>query len=588
MAISENRVDISSITDTIKNLKDGLSSGITKASDSLGKVKNTAGVPQNLTDKLLGMFNENMCQTPNYNLDMDSLFDSLNRLIEFGSFDICGNRISGNPFDGSLINGFNSIRANILNSIMRLGKIPNSLLDSINGNINGTLGRFKLPAGCIDGFSLNNPYNLNLSGLDKDILKNGGKFCGIKTNRINNYATMNALASNRDALYKYTSEMSDKELLESFSGFLSTRKDLNINNKIDAISNKLVVNGVTGEESSLMVNSKVKDNLFTNPDDMVAVNVDSENIIQNMDYAYTNKTDEITYGSNIKNNQIISSSSTNNTGNSYTSTGKSYTNVGNSFTKKTVEENNLSTMNSYLNTNATYNKEYNNIINGGVYVNTGLTNNNTGDEENTTGVVFINTGNNTVNIGSSGIYASDSIIGGLAYNKDVNSVNYSNDAINGLNGYNSGSSSFKGYSDSIGDNSLNNNLSNNISNSLNNSLSNNINKLTQQQLDYNKQISFGSLESLGIDRYGEKQHVKTYTSEHDRYFKVKHILNMTDKSWNKDEDNNTSYHKFKKSNSFKMMTSAMVQTRQPILDLTMDVPPREFSDYESIYILSNI
>ena len=56
----------------------------------------------------------------------------------------------------------------------------------------------------------------------------------------------------------------------------------------------------------------------------------------------------------------------------------------------------------------------------------------------------------------------------------------------------------------------------------------------------------------------------------------------------KDEDNNVSYHKLKKSNSFKMMTTAMVQTRQPLLELSTNIPPRELSDFESIYILSNI
>ena len=468
MAISENRVDISSITKSIKSIGEGLLS--TGSSTPTTNAKNTAEVPQNLTDKLLGLFNENMCNTPNYKLDTDSLFDSLNRLINFGSLDVCGNRITANPFDGSLINGFNSIKSNLLNSLTKLSKMPTSFLDGINNGVTGVLGKYKIPTDCVNGFSLSNPYNLNLSGLDKDLLKNGGKICSNKTSSISNYTAMNSIASNRDALYKYTSEMSEKDLMDTFGGFLSTRKDMNINNKVDAISNKLVVSGIDGESNTLMVNSKVKDDLFTNPDDMLNVKVDSSNIISNMDLVYKDKIYEVVTGED-KNNKVINSSNTNN-------------NYGN----------------------------------------------NNGSNGNTSGSVNSND---------------------LEYGRDVNAINQSNNVIIGNNSLKGSNNSFKGYNGgtSIYDMNLN---------------------------------------ELNIDLNGEKPHIKNYTSEHDRYFKVRHVFDMVDKTWNKDEDNNVSYHKLKKSNSFKMMTTAMVHTRQPMLELSTNIPPRELTDFESIYILSNI
>ena len=481
MAISENRVDISSITKSIKSIGEGLLS--TGSSTPTTNAKNTAEVPQNLTDKLLGLFNENMCNTPNYKLDMDSLFDSLNRGINFGSLDVCGNRLTANPFDGSLINGFNSIKSNLLNSLTKLSKMPKSFLDGINNGVTGVLGKYKIPTDCVNGFSLSNPYNLNLSGLDLDLLKNGGKLCSNKKSSISNYTAMNSIASNRDALYKYTSEMTEKDLMDTFGGFLSTRKDMNINNKVDAISNKLVVNSVDGGSNTLMVNSKVKEDLFTNPDDMLNVKVDSSNIISNMDLVYKDKIYEVVNGED-KNNKVINSSNSNNT-------------------------------------------------NG----------NNNGSNGNVSGSVNSND---------------------LEYGRDVNAINQSNNVIIGNNSLKGSNNSFKGYSDGV------------------------------SIYDMNKEYSDGTsnrtmtLDELNIDLNGDRPHIKNYTSEHDRYFKVRHVFDMVDKTWNKDEDNNVSYHKLKKSNSFKMMTTAMVHTRQPMLELSTNIPPRELTDFESIYILSNI
>lgn len=480
MAISENRVDISSITKSIKSIGEGLLS--TGTSTIVDKAKNAAEVPQNITDKLLGLFNENMCNTPNYKLDLDSLFDSLNRDIKFGSLDVCGNRISANPFDGSLINGFNSIKSNLLNSLTKLSKMPKSFLDSINNGVTGTLSKYKIPTDCVNGFSLSNQYNLNLSGLDKDLLKNGGKLCSNKKSSISNYTAMNAIASNRDALYKYTSEMSEKDLMDTFGGFLSTRKDMNINNKVDAISNKLVVNSVDGGSNTLMVNSKVKEDLFNSPDDMLNVKVDSSNIINNMDLVYKDKIHEVVTGEH-KNNKVINSSATNNGSNIY----------GNK-----------------------------NGINGNI---------------------------------SGSINSND-----LEYVRDVNAINQSNNVIIGNNPLKGSNNSFKGYSDGVSIKEYSDDTS-------------------------NRNIT---LDELNIDLNGDRPHIKNYTSEHDRYFKVRHVFDMVDKTWNKDEDNNVSYHKLKKSNSFKMMTTAMVHTRQPMLELSTNIPPRELTDFESIYILSNI
>lgn len=518
MAISENRVDISSITDTIKSLTTGLTSS--KPAQQIARLANMDLVPQSLTNKSLGIFSDIMCKDFNYSLDLASLFGSLDRSINFGSLSLCGNSVSANPFDGSLINGVNSIRSNLLNQYKNIAGIPNSLLGNLNSGLNGVLGKYNIPSDCINGFDLSNPYNVNLSGMDRDILGAGGNLCRNRANTLSTAYNMSVLSSTPNALYLYTNGLSNAELLGAVPNIFTSYKDDNINTKINAVTDKFLVNGsientydVNGNKivgdtvydinsnviatgytgnrydqngsiipnNNLMVSSVLKDDIYDTPDDVLSVHVDSSNIVSNLDYTYTNS--GLT-GSSDKNNVIIPSK------------------------------------------------------------NKAITNN-----------------------------VSDNV---LKLSKDANSINTSNDTQNVNKGYNDNYNAFKGYSN---DSSV---LINNITKEKVTGVSS-TNELSTSDKELLNMLNplEASEESTIID-------LKDCASYNDRFYRLRHILNITDKTWDKDDDGNVSYHKLKKSISLGNITTSMVKTQQPKPMLSLDVSDKEYTDFEQIYILNNI
>lgn len=518
MAISENRVDISSITDTIKSLSTGLTSS--KPVQQNARPDNMDLVPQSLANKSLGIFSDIMCKDFNYSLDLASLFGSLDRLINFGSLGLCGNSVTANPFDGSLINGVNSIRSNLLNQFKNLAGIPDSLLGNLNGGLNGVLGKYNIPSDCINGFDLSNPYNVNLSGMDRDILGSGSNLCKNRAANLSTAYNMSVLSGTPNALYLYTNGLSNTELLGAVPNIFTSYKDSNINTKINAVTDKFLVNGntentydangnrIVGDtvydtngnviatgytgirydqngniisSNNLMVSSVLKDDLYSTPDDMLAVHVDSTNIVGNLDYTYTQSG---LSGTGDKNNVIIPSK------------------------------------------------------------NQAITNN-----------------------------VSDNV---LKLSKDNNSINTSNDTQIVNKGYNDNYNAFKGYSND------------------GNSLITNITKEKVTGSNTTNELSTADKELLAMLNPTESNEestiidLKDCASYNDRFYRLRHILNITDKTWDKDDDGNICYHKLKKSISLGNITTSMVKTQQPKPMLSLDVSDKEYTDFEQIYILNNI
>lgn len=489
MAISENRVNISSITNSIKSLSKDLTSS--KPVQQNARPDNMDQVPQSLANKSLGIFSDIMCKEFNYSLDLSSLFLSLDRRINFGELSICGNSITANPFDGSLINGVNSIRNNLLNQYKSIAGLPNNLLGSLNNNLNNILSKYNIPTDCIDGFDLSNPYNVNLSGKDRDILDSGSNLCRNDATNLSTAYNIAALSGTPSALYLYVHGLTNGDVLRAVSNIFTANKDINVNTKINAVTDKFLVNGNIENKydsdgnlipnNNLMVSSVLKDNIYSTPDDVLTTHVDSSNIVDNLDYTYTQS--GLT-GTSDKNNGIIPS-------------------------KNKANSNNV----------------------------------------------------------------NDSV---LKLSKDANSINTSNDTQNVNKGYNDNYNAFKGYSND------NNSLINNITKEKVTGVS------TDDELsDVDKEL----LVMLNNTEYNEETNaidLKDCASYSDRFYRLRHILNITDKTWDKDDDGNICYHKLKKSISLGNITTSMVKTQQPKPMLSLDVSDKEYTDFEQIYILNNI
>lgn len=483
MAISENRVDISSITNSIKSLSTGLTSS--KPVQQNARPDNMDLVPQSLANKSLGIFSDIMCKEFNYSLDLPSLVLSLDRRINFGELSICGNSITANPFDGSLINGVNSIRNNLLNQYKNIMGLPNNLLGGLNNNLNGILSKYNIPSDCINGFDLSNPYNVNLSGKDKDILNSGANLCRNDATNLSTAYNIAVLSGTPSVLYTYVRGLTNGDVLRSVSNIFTANKDTNVNTKINAVTDKFLVNGNIENKydsngnlipnNNLMVSSVLKDDIYSTPDDVLSVHVDSSNIVGNLDYTYTQS--GLT-GTGDKNNAIIPSK----------------------------------------------NKDITNNVSGNV----------------------------------------------LKLSKDSNSINTSNDTQNVNKGYNDNYSAFKGYSND------------------NNSLINNITKEKVTGVSVDDELSDADKEMLDMLKESTTIDLKDCASYSDRFYRLRHILNITDKTWDKDDDGNICYHKLRKSISLGNITTSMVKTQQPKPMLSLDVTDKEYTDFEQIYILNNI
>ena len=403
--------------------------------------------------------------------------------------------------------------------------------------------------------------------MDRDILGSGSNLCKNRAANLSTAYNMSVLSGTPNALYLYTNGLSNAELLGAVPNIFTSNKDVNINTKINAVTDKFLVKGSIENTYDVNGNKIVGDTVYDINGKVISTSYTGNRYDQNGNVITTGYSRiENTY--DVNGNKIVGDTvydingkviSTSYTGNRYDQNGNIIPN-NNLMVSSVLKDDLYSTPDDMLavhvdSTNIVGNLDY-------TYTQSGLTG--TSDKNN----VIIPSKNQAI-----ANNVSDNV---LKLSKDNNSINTSNDTQNVNKGYNDNYNAFKGYSND------------------GNSLINNITKEKVTGSNTTDELSTADKELLAMLNPTESNEestiidLKDCASYSDRFYRLRHILNITDKTWDKDDDGNICYHKLKNSISLGNITTSMVKTQQPKPMLSLDVSDKEYTDFEQIYILNNI